>query len=422
MYKLASKIVFILVVTGGASRSKEMCKVKKEIEPEQIYTELRYPTNSYFLGLPKDIKELIYPYSVDMTELYWQCSENRLSLVQKLLKDGEDVNCVWKYDNSTPLYIAAKKGHQKIVEVLIKKGADAKKANSKGETPLQMASQGGFAEIVDLIISTGANDKNDIEESLKRVVNMPYPAVIKLLLEQYLPHASAPCRHLLGRILIKAAEKGYSEIVDLVLRRHGSNDQEGSDREHALTLAAQNGHVAVVALLLKKTPINKNVSDSKARTPLYWAVLNGHIDVVGLLLNAGAQIDKADEAKRTPLWVAANSGHVEIVKLLAYSGASLDARDCFLQTPLFAAASGGHLSIVTLLAQLDADLNLPDKRDQTPLFVAAQSGYLEIVSVLLDHGAIKDLKYREGQARQILPVREVTLRLLHLYLIIQEEE
>ena len=164
-----------------------------------------------------------------------------------------------------------------------------------------------------------------------------------------------------------------------------------------MTLAAQNGHVAVVlALLLKKTPINKNVSDSKARTPLYWAVLNGHIDVVGLLLNAGAQIDKADEAGDIfyGWWPICDV----IVKLLAYSGASLDARDCFLQTPLFAAASGGHLSIVTLLAQLDADLNLPDKRDQTPLFVAAQSGYLEIVSVLLDHGAIKDLKDREGRS------------------------
>ena len=96
----------------------------------------------------------------------------------------------WEHDSSTPIYIAAKKGHKEIVEMLLKEGADTSKRTKKGETPLQAAVQGGFAEIVKMIIKTGTTDREDYEQSLKLVANNPYPKVIKLLLKQYLVNSS----------------------------------------------------------------------------------------------------------------------------------------------------------------------------------------------------------------------------------------
>ena len=161
-----------------------------------------------------------------MTELYWRCAENHKWLVQNLLKSGTKVNCVWEHDGSTPIYIAAKKGHKEIVEMLLKEGADTSKRTKKGETPLQAAVQGGFAEIVKMIIKTGTTDREDYEQSLKLVANNPYPKVIKLLLKQYLVNSTVACRLLLRRVLISAAEKGYDEIVDMIIRHHGPGDEE----------------------------------------------------------------------------------------------------------------------------------------------------------------------------------------------------
>ena len=66
-------------------------------------------------------------------------------------------------------------------------------------------------------------------------------------------------------MLISAAEKGYDEIVDMIIRHHGPGDEEVLARGYALMLAARNGHVTVVKSLLRKTPINKNVTDKCKR-------------------------------------------------------------------------------------------------------------------------------------------------------------
>ena len=48
--------------------------------------------------------------------------------------------------------------------------------------------------------------------------------------------------------------------------------------------AAQEGHTAIVELLLKKESIDVNAKDEYERTPLHVAALKGHFDVVELLL------------------------------------------------------------------------------------------------------------------------------------------
>jgi ankyrin repeat protein len=74
-----------------------------------------------------------------------------------------------------------------------------------------------------------------------------------------------------------------------------------------------------------------------------------------LLLEAGADINKADNNGWTPLCIAAQNGNVEIVKLLLDSGANVNKATKDGLTALSLAANYGHETCVKLL--LDATYN-----------------------------------------------------------------
>src|SRR5205823_11445203 len=72
---------------------------------------------------------------------------------------------------------------------------------------------------------------------------------------------------------------------------------DGKERQMALALAAQHGHLEVVRLLLDagEDPNRYNPDGNHAHsTPLHQAVLAGHETVVRLLVERGARLDMRD--------------------------------------------------------------------------------------------------------------------------------
>jgi ankyrin repeat protein len=93
--------------------------------------------------------------------------------------------------------------------------------------------------------------------------------------------------------------------------------------------------------------------DSKsntARTPLSYAAEEGHEAVVKLLLENPVDMDSKSNTGRTPLSYAAENGHEAVTKLLLENPVDMDSKSNTGRTPLSYATENGHQALVTLLS------------------------------------------------------------------------
>lgn len=85
------------------------------------------------------------------------CSAGYYELAQVLLAMSAQVEDRGQKNDCTPLMEAASAGHNEIIELLIKHGADVNATSSSGNTPLMYACAGGHVNAVRLLLEHGAN-------------------------------------------------------------------------------------------------------------------------------------------------------------------------------------------------------------------------------------------------------------------------
>jgi ankyrin repeat protein len=100
--------------------------------------------------------------------------------VEKLLKDGENIEAKDPVYESTPLIYAAQQGYTGTVKLLLDKGANIEAKTNLGQTALMQAALNGHTDTVKLLLDKGATlegeDKAKILPSLTG-----YPDIAKML-------------------------------------------------------------------------------------------------------------------------------------------------------------------------------------------------------------------------------------------------
>lgn len=121
-----------------------------------------------------------------------------------------------------------------------------------------------------------------------------------------------------------------------------------------MTWAAQNGHTAVVRVLLKRGA-DPDLKGGYCNYPLYVAATGNHPGTVRLLLESGANPDTMGKwPQGTALMRAAQLGRVEIVRLLLDFGAEAGLRDCRGNTALSFARENNRTDVIELLKRAAA--------------------------------------------------------------------
>jgi uncharacterized protein len=146
-----------------------------------------------------------------------------------------------------------------------------------------------------------------------------------------------------------------------------------------LVLAAREKSDKVAALLLDNPKTNIEIVDKAGENAMMLAALNGDVQLVNLLISKDAEVNKKGW---TPLHYAATNGQDEVVKVLLDHSAYIDAGSPNGTTPLMMAARGGHVSTVKLLLDNGADLNVKNQLGLTALDFAKQYKEPDVVEGL----------------------------------------
>ena len=209
--------------------------------------------------------------------------------------------------------------------------------------------------------------------------NLPIPTEYKQSMFQ-------PLVDLVGPLMLAATEAGDTERLASVLKYVRNINFQGNQKQTALHRAAYKGYTNIVRLLLENGA-STEATDQFDNTPLHRAAWGPHIGVVELLLMEGASTEAMNQYNNTPLHRAMQHGHTGVVELLLEKGASTKAMDEKNNTPLHLAVLHNNTSIVELLLENDASTEAMDVHNNTPLHLAAQYGYTGVVELLLEKGA-----------------------------------
>jgi len=155
-----------------------------------------------------------------------------------------------------------------------------------------------------------------------------------------------------------------------------------------------------------------NRSDSKGRTPLWYAIFRNDPELVTLLLEEPVLVDatvtKDEGHKQTALQLAASWGFDLVVRALLQHGANIDIEDNLGDTVLFQVVKHGHLSTLRTLLEHEAK-NESESRPPAALFGAARrarDGRQATTPTYLVRGRVAEDKNKYGQTLLHVAIEE----------------
>lgn len=241
-------------------------------------------------------------------------SEQQLSIVQELIKDGADVN--WEgEDYESPLQKASKNGHLSIVKELLKSGADVN-LGGKHEPPLTMACAKGHLKVVKELVKTGA----DVNLVTKRTTPLTVACLnghSDVVEELLIAEAEVNLGNGEASPLGIASNKGHYNIVKLLIKTGANVDLVYENNTPLIAACHGMDLITVQELLQAGANVNLNVEE---KTPLKAACLESNVNIVRILIKAGADVNLAG-GKHSPLSIAYKCCNQDVINVLIEAGA-----------------------------------------------------------------------------------------------------
>ncbi|KAH8594422.1 ankyrin repeat-containing domain protein, partial [Bisporella sp. PMI_857] len=263
---------------------------------------------------------------------------------------------------------------------LLRRGQSLEKRNSNDMTVLHIAAQRGDNLAVEMLLQAGA-DPNAMYNGGGDLGNVLEVGIIEghsIQVVQLLLNAGADPNVKLkyfGSALQAAACYCNIDIVQLLLDAGANVNQEGGPYGNALQAAARYCNNDIVQLLLD-AGANVNQEGGTYCNALQAAACHCDIGVVQLLLDAGADVNQEGGAYGNSLQAAAYHCDISVVRLLLDAGADVNQEGGTYGTALQAASYRNYFEVVELLLNFGANANARGGKYESPLGVAKRNNRL----------------------------------------------
>ena len=320
--------------------------------------------------------------------LYHAVTKSNASLVQTLLDNG--ANAKTRPSCAKPgLTRAIENGDWHIVQMLLERGRpDLEATAPAGETALYAAVSKGDEKLVELLLNYGADARAKPpggEPALYKATSKGSTKIVRMLLEcdhidvDATPPGGSPS-------LYRAYEKGFSQIMELLLKKGSNPNLKPPGGATAMYKAAAKGDISTVRMMLEYGA-DPDDTPPGGNTSLYNAASKGQEEIARVLLDYGADVAKKASGSNSALWVAADHSNKALTRLLLQRGAVVDATPWGGNTALWRAAKRDDIPIASVLLEHGANPDEKTMGNETALMYAASKGNIHMARLLIDYGA-----------------------------------
>ncbi|CAN0018063.1 unnamed protein product [Lampetra planeri] len=268
-------------------------------------------------------------------------------------------------DGFSALHHAALNGNTEIMNLLLEAQAHVDMKDNKGLRPLHYAAWQGKVEPLRILLKAGSS------------VNLQSGD---------------------GQIpLHLSVQNGHYQVSELLLQHQANPCIVNNNNKTPLDLACEFGRLRVVKLLLSSNVCPTllegrphDPSHPNSTSALHLAAKNGHVDIIRMLILAGVDVNRQTRVG-TALHEAALYGKTEVVRLLIESGVNVHIRNSYNQTALDIVnqftGSQACLEIKQMLREATSMLQVRALRDYCnvydPTSLSVKAG--EVITVLEQH-------------------------------------
>ncbi|MEP2237639.1 MAG: ankyrin repeat domain-containing protein [Maribacter sp.] len=310
-------------------------------------------------------------------------SKADVEIVKYLLSlDGNSVDKK-THDSRIYLHWASYAGDAAVVKYLLDNGASVTALDSHRYTPLTFGANAGLTnpEIYKAFETKGVNLVEEKNEHGANVLLLAAPSLkseddLTFFLENGLALDSKDEDG--NGIFNYASKKGNIEFLKLLVEKGVDYKSLNNNGGNAFMFAAQGGRGFSNGLpvynYLKSLGLEPNIVETSGSTPLH-RLASGNKDeaILNLFLDAGADVNQADEKGNTPFLNAASRNELKIVQLLAKDVKDINVSNKSGETALMLAAHGNKAAVVGFLTEKGADINAKDAEGNTAAYFLVDS-------------------------------------------------
>ncbi|OQE32554.1 hypothetical protein PENFLA_c001G04688 [Penicillium flavigenum] len=336
----------------------------------------------YILG--EDKSDVNTPDDTTTYPVMWASLNGHDRIVELLLERGADANAQGRrYGNA--LQAACSGGHDKIAQMLLERGVNVQ--DRRYRNTLQAACAGGHDKIAQMLLERGVDinaQGGEYGNALQATCAEGHDKIAQMLLERGADVNAQGGRY--GNTLQAACAGGHNKIVQMLLERGADINAQGGEYGNALQATCAEGHDKIAQMLLERGA-DVNAQGGRYGNTLQAACADGHDKIAQILLERGVDVNAQGGIYGNAFQAACSGGHDKIAQMLLERGADVNAQGGCFGNALQAACTRGHDNIAQMLLERGVDINAQGGRYGNALQAACYRGHDKIANMLLERGA-----------------------------------